>query len=449
MNKKGLGKQIGIIKNYNEFGEGVCIIGNNNIIVPGALINEKVEIEVNQQQVARIIRVIEPSIYRMKPKCDIYNRCGGCSFQHISYVHQLEIKTIMIANLFTSKINKNLKVEPCLGMKYPYEYRNKNQIVFGNDPKEKIISGFYEEKSHKIINFSRCLIQDELSDNIVKTIKEIMIKLRLYAYDEDRKFGLIRHVLIKRSFKLNETMVVIITSTDIFPGRSNFMKMLLAKHPNITTVIQNINSRQTSAVLGDKELILHGKGFITDILCGMKFKVSSKSFYQVNPSQTEVLYNEALKMANLSKTDTILDAYSGVGTIGLIASSMVNKVLSVELVKEAHLDAIYNAKMNNIKNVSFFNDDATIFIENIAKRKEKIDVVIMDPPRKGSDERFMKSLIKLQPLKIVYISCNPLTQVEDIKLLLNDYRIIKIQPVDLFAQTSNVENIVLLHLKEK
>lgn len=443
MNQR-FGKQIGKISDYNEFGDGTFFIGHNLITVPKTLLNDKVEVEVNQQLIGKVLRILEPSSFRIKPKCEIYNRCGGCTLQHVSYQHQLELKTKMIDKLFIHYFGKIYHIEPCLGMNYPFEYRNKNQIVFGNDSKEKIISGFYQENTHKIINFKRCYIQDELSDKIIATIKDIMKKLRLYAYDEDKKTGLIRHVMIKRSFETKETMVIIVTGTDIFPGRANFMKMLMAKHPNITTVIQNINPRQTSAILGDKEIILHGKGFIIDILSGMKFKVSSKSFYQVNPKQAEVLYTNALKVAELNKTDSLLDAYSGVGTIGLIASSMVNKVISVELVKEAHNDAIFNAKNNNIKNVHFFNDDATNFIENIVKRKEKIDVVIMDPPRKGSDERFMKSLLKLKPRKIIYISCNPFTQVKDIKYLLSDYQIKKVQPVDMFPHTNHVECCVLM-----
>ena len=271
--------------------------------------------------------------------------------------------------------------------------------------------------------------------------------ITINAYDEDKKRGLVRHVMVKRSFKTKETMVIIVTASDNFPGRSNFVKALTARCKNITTIVQNVNSRSTSAVLGNQEFVLYGKGYIIDELCGKKFKISSKSFYQINPYQTEVLYNTALVQAGLKKTDVILDAYSGVGTIGLIASSMVKKVLSVEIEKSATADAMFNAKINNIKNVSFFNDDASNFIVNLANRKEHMDAIIMDPPRSGSDEKFIKSVLKLLPEKVIYISCNPKTQVVDLKMLTEKYDIKFIQPVDMFPHTAHVENIVCLERK--
>ena len=239
-------------------------------------------------------------------------------------------------------------------------------------------------------------------------------------------------------------MVVIVVGSDVFPGRSNFIKALVARHKEITTIIQNTNTRNTNAVLGDKETVLYGKGYITDILLGLKFKISSKSFYQINHEQTEKLYAKAIELANLTKQDSLLDAYCGVGTIGLIASSHVLKVTGVELVKDAVTDAIMNAKNNNINNVRFICDDATNFMINCARQKQTFDVVIMDPPRKGSDKPFLDALKKLSPRKVVYISCNPHTQVEDLKHLLNQYKITKIQPVDMFPHTHHVENIVLL-----
>jgi 23S rRNA (uracil1939-C5)-methyltransferase len=242
-------------------------------------------------------------------------------------------------------------------------------------------------------------------------------------------------------------MVVIVTAEENFPGRSNFVKAVTAQCKEVTTIVQNINTRSTSAVLGNKENILYGKGYIIDELCGKKFKISSKSFYQINPYQTEVLYNSAIDNAGLKMSDTILDAYSGVGTIGLIASSRVRKVLSVEIEKSAIIDAQFNAKINNIKNVSFFNDDASNFIVNLANRKEHMDAIIMDPPRSGSDERFLKAVLKLMPEKIIYISCNPNTQVTDLKLLVDKYEMTYIQPVDMFPHTAHVENIVILKRK--
>ena len=332
-------------------------------------------------------------------------------------------------------------------MENPFNYRNKNQVVFGVDERNKIVSGFYEENSHKIVNFTTCLVQDEVSDKIVQVVKELMEKFRISAYNEQKKRGLIKHIMVKRSKALNETMVVIVTSEKVFPGSNNFVKALLARCKEITTIIQNINPKQTTHVLGDIEVVLYGKGYIHDILMVMKFKISSKSFYQINPIQTKKLYEAAINSAKLSKQDIILDAYSGVGTIGICASPNVNKVISVELEKSAHMDAIINAKLNNIKNVHFYCDDATRFINNLAIKNEHIDVVIMDPPRKGSDASFLKAVLKLKPRKVIYISCDPHTQINDLKYLINDYKIIYIQPVDMFPQTEHIENIVTLERK--
>ena len=440
------------VEKYNNDLKGVVSYNNKDYALDNLIVGEEVELEISKDQSrVSLKKVLTESPNRIKPECGIYNKCGGCSLLHIKYQEQLKMKTTFVENLFFETFNKYYKVNDCLGMKDPWHYRNKNQIVFKNvkGGKSRIASGFYEASSHNVVEFDTCAVQDELSDKIVGIIKELMIKMRYNAFDEDRGTGLIRHVLIKRSASTKEVMVVIITGSEIFPGCQNFVKALTSRCKDITTIIQNVNNRKTSAVLGDKEKVLYGKGFITDILLGKKFKISAKSFYQINSSQCEVLYTKALELANLSKNDILFDAYCGVGTIGLIASDKVNKVISVELVKDAVSDAIQNAKMNNIKNVHFFCDDASNFMKNMAAKKEKVDVLIMDPPRKGSDERFLNAAIKLSPKKIVYISCDPRTQVIDLKhLLSNGYQITAIQPVDMFPHTSHVETITLLCLKE-
>lgn len=432
----------GKILTYDNDFNGILKDGKNVYNIPNVIYNETVEVDIDQKPLKA--KIIEPSSNRISPVCPIYYQCGGCKLLHIKYEEQLNMKTELVKKLFADHFGKGALVNKCLGMTKPCNYRNKNQVVFGNHPKEKLITGFYAENSHKIIPFKTCYVQDEISDKIVGIIKNILIKMHINAYDEDRKRGLVRHVMVKRSFKTKETMVVIVTSEDNFPGRSNFVKAVIAQCKEVTTIVQNINSRSTSAVLGNKENILYGKGYIIDELCGKKFKISSKSFYQINPYQTEVLYNSALNNAALKPNETILDAYSGVGTIGLIASSKVKKVLSVEIEKSATIDAQFNAKINNIKNVSFFNDDASNFIVNLANRKEHMDAIIMDPPRSGSDERFLKAVLKLMPEKIIYISCNPLTQVNDLKHLVDKYEIKYIQPVDMFPHTAHIENIVCL-----
>lgn len=436
-------KQVKVLR-YNDELRGIVSVSGVDYQVSGTIIGEEVDVDVTPKS-ARLIKVISPSNVRVKPKCPIYNDCGGCQLMHLDYEAQLRAKTDKINTLF-----KGIpfdQIYPCIGMKDPYHYRTKNQMVIKSHPHKKLICGMYQEATHQVIDVENCYIQDELSNKIFLSAKELAIKMHLPAYDEDKKYGLIRHILVKRSITTGETMVVVVTSTPVFPGRNNFIQALRARHPEITTIIQNINPRSTSVILGDQEQIIYGKGFIIDKLGDLKFKISSKSFYQVNPIQTQVLYSKAIELAKLSKDETIMDAYSGVGTIGLFAASKVKEVISVELVKEAHLDALGNAKANNITNVRFFNDDATNFIENYVKKKAKVDAVIMDPPRSGSDERFLKALLSLEPTKIVYISCNPVTQVTDIKQLISKYKVKYIQPVDMFPFTAHVENIVLLEKK--
>lgn len=427
----------GIIKKNNQ-------VFKLSRVIEGELV--QADVILGNKPSCRLTKVIESSIHRQRPICEFYAQCGGCSLQHIKYEEQLRMKQKLVYDLFKNNLDKAYDVLPTIGMTEPYYYRNKNQVVFKN-VKGKLNCGLYQEGTHNVINTVNCYIQDKIVEKIISTIKELMQKQRLSAYDEDRKTGLIRHVLIKTSKVTKEVMVVIVVGNEVFPGRNNFVKALTARHKEITTVIQNINTRQTNAVLGDKEVVLYGKGFIIDVLHGLKFKISSRSFYQINPEQTAKLYEKAIELANLTKADTLLDAYCGVGTIGLIASKNVEKVIGVELVKDAVNDAIVNAKANNINNVRFICDDASRFMINCARQKQKIDVVIMDPPRKGSDKVFLDALLKLSPSKVVYISCNPHTQVEDLKMLLKDYRIDKVQPVDMFPHTHHIESIVCLTKK--
>lgn len=434
---------------YDSEFKGIIKKNNQIFKIPRVIEGEKIQADIvySNKPICRLTKIIDPSINRQKPICEFYSKCGGCSLLHIKYDEQLRMKQQLVYSLFKNNLNKEYFVLPTIGMDYPYYYRNKNQVVFKND-KGKLSCGLYQEGTHNVINTINCYIQDKIVGKIITTIKELMQKQRLNAYDEDRKTGLIRHVLIKTSNATKEVMVVIVVGNEIFPGRNNFVKALTSRHKEITTVIQNINTKNTNAVLGEKDIILFGKGYITDILLGLKFKISSKSFYQINTIQTSKLYTKALELASLNKNDVLLDAYCGVGTIGLIASKNVAKVIGVELVKDAVNDAIANAKANNINNVRFICDDASKFMLNCARQKQKIDVVIMDPPRKGSDKVFLDALLKLAPSKVIYISCNPHTQVDDLKMLLEKYTIDKIQPVDMFPNTYHVETITLLCLKE-
>ncbi len=372
----------------------------------------------------------------------------GLQLVNIPYDSQLKQKQNQIENLFKENIKGTYKVNEIIGMSNPDHYRNKVHVVIGSNKKGKIIGGMYQENTHRIIPIESSVAHDKKADEIINSIKKILTDFKVSAYNEDSKSGLVRHILVRRAIKTNQTMLIIVTSSDMFPGRNNIVKTIRKVHPEINTIIQNINSRSTSVILGDKERVLFGKGFITDILCGLKFNISPKSFYQVNPIQTEILYDKAIECANLTSNDVILDAYCGIGTIGLIASKKVKEVIGVEVNNDAVKDAIKNARNNNIGNTRFYCADASLFMIDLIQKDKKVDVVFLDPPRSGCDDDFLRSLIKLNADKVIYISCNPETLVRDLKLLVNhNYKLKYIQPVDMFPHTVHVENVVLLELK--
>ena len=345
-------------------------------------------------------------------------------------------------------LSKYGKVEPIIGMENPYYYRNKVHAVFDRDRRGNIISGTYEAKTHRVVPVENCLIEDKKSQEIIRTIRGLLKSFKIKTYDEDTGYGLFRHVLIRRGFKSGEIMVVLVLGSPILPSSNNFVKALRKEHPEITTVVLNINDRKTSMILGEREKVLYGKGFIRDELCGCTFRISPKSFYQVNPVQTEILYQKAIEFAHLTGKESVIDAYCGIGTIGLIASGYAKEVVGVELNKDAVKDAKLNARENQIRNVKFFQGDAGEFMEAMAAEGKSMDVLFMDPPRAGSDEKFMASAVKMGPEKIVYVSCNPETLARDLKYLTKKgYQVKKIQPVEMFAFTEHLENVVLLERK--
>ena len=377
--------------------------------------------------------------------CPVAKKCGGCSWQGISYEEQLKKKQKQIRKLL-----KNIcPVEPIIGMKNPYHYRNKVNAAFAHRRDGSIVSGVYEEGTHRIVPVDECLIEDQTADAIIRDIRGLLKSFKIKVYNEDSGYGLLRHVMVRRGFASGEVMVVLVCASPIFPSKNNFVKALRKLHPEITTVILNVNDKKTSMVLGERNITLYGKGFIEDTLCGCIFRLSPASFYQVNPVQTEKLYQKAIKMAKLQGEEKVIDAYCGIGTIGLIASSHVKEVISVELNKDAVKDAIINAKRNGIKNVRFYQGDAGKFMVNLAGQGKKVDVVFMDPPRAGSDEAFLSSVIKLAPEKVVYISCNPETLARDLKYLTkHGYEAKSAVPVDMFSWTEHVETVVGLHRKD-
>ena len=373
--------------------------------------------------------------------CTIKDKCGGCALQGVDYAGQLKKKQGDMQKL----LGKFGEVLPIIGMDSPLNYRNKVHHAFGTDRKGNVISGSYAEGTHRIIQTDECMIEDAESQEIIRTIRGMLRSFKIQVYDEDRGLGLLRHVLVRRGFSTGEIMVVIVTASPIFPSKNNFVKALRQKHPDITTVIQNINDRKTSMILGQRNVTLYGPGFIKDTLCGLSFRISPDSFYQVNPVQTEKLYGTAIDFAGLTGKETVIDAYCGIGTIGLCASKSAGKVIGVELNRSAVSDAILNCKANRISNARFYQGDAGDFMSQMASRKEKADVVFMDPPRSGSTEKFMASAVRLGPSRIVYVSCGPDTLARDLKYLTSKgYKVEKIQPVDMFPFTDHTEVVVCL-----
>lgn len=374
--------------------------------------------------------------------CPVYKKCGGCQYQGVPYREQLKTKEKQVRKLLSSYCT----VHPIIGMETPYHYRNKVHAVFDHDRRGNAFSGVYQKGTHQVVPVECCMIEDQKADEIIGTIRGMLKSFKIRTYDEDTGYGLLRHVLIRRGFASGEIMVVLVTASPIFPSKNNFVKALRKVHPEITTIIQNINGRGTSMVLGERENVLYGKGFIFDTLCGNTFRISSKSFYQVNPVQTEKLYGKAIELAGLTGKETVIDAYCGIGTIGLIAAKNAGQVIGVEANKAAVRDAISNAKMNNAKNIRLYCADAGEFM---AEQGMKVDVVIMDPPRSGSDETFLKCLVKTKPRKVVYVSCNPETLARDLKYLVkHGYEAKGVWPVDCFAWTDHVETCVLLSRRD-
>lgn len=428
-------------------GYGVINVGNKEYHIANLLPGELATVDVFDHGYGKVVQIHEASIDRQKPPCPIYSECGGCQLQHLKYQTQLDLKTQFVKSSLEANGISSETLLPCIGMKDPYHYRNKVQMVFSEKGK-RIVSGFYEENTHRIINVDNCHIQDEVANKIIKTCKELFLKHKIRPYVEDRGTGLIRHILVKRSRATEEVLVVVVTVEEMFPGRNNFVKDLRLLHPEITTIVQNVNARKTSVVLGDFERVIYGKGTITDVLLDKKFIISSKSFYQVNSRQTEILYKKAIELAKPNDTDVVLDAYSGIGTIGILMAEHAKKVLAVEINPVSVKNAIANARLNNVRNIRFNQDNAGSYINLLVSEKTAVDIVVVDPPRLGLEAEFITELIALSPKKIVYISCDPVTLSRDLKIITNaNYEIKRIQPVDMFAQTNHVESVSLLSLK--
>ena len=373
--------------------------------------------------------------------CPYAKKCGGCDYQGISYEEQLKKKQSYIRKL----MEPYGKVQPIVKMDDPYHYRHKVQAAFDCTRRGQIVAGVYQKNSHDVVDIESCQIENEEADAIIRDVKNMLRSFRIKTYDEDTGYGLLRHVLVRKGYHSGQIMVVLVLADAILPSKNNFVKALRKNHPDISTVVINVNDKRTSMVLGERNITVYGKGYIEDSLCGCTFRISPNSFYQVNPKQTEILYEKAIACAGLTGKETVIDAYCGTGTIGLIASKSAKQVIGVELNKDAIRDAITNAKRNDIHNVRFFHQDAGEFMVEMAEKGQQADVVIMDPPRTGSDEAFLSSVIKLAPKRVVYVSCGPESLARDLKYLTrHGYRMKECTPVDMFPFTRHVETVVLL-----
>lgn len=378
---------------------------------------------------------------KSEKRCPLAKKCGGCQLQNLSYEKQLQYKQVQCIRL----LGQFCRVEEILGMEHPYHYRNKVQAAFSEDRRGNIISGVYQAASHRVVAVETCLTEDEKADEIIGTVRRLLKSFKLKPYNPDTGRGFLRHVLVKRGFKSGQIMVVLVTGVREFPKKRSFVNALLHAHPEITTVLQNVNPGRTSMVLGAQEEVLFGPGKIEEQLGDCVFRISARAFYQINPAQTEVLYQKALEFAGLTGRETVIDAYCGTGTIGIFAAGHAKQVIGVELNGDAVSDARENAKLNGVQNIRFFKADAGEFMTGMAKAGEKADVVLMDPPRAGSDRAFLSSLLTLAPKRVVYVSCNPETLRRDLVFLSkNGYRVRKIQPVDMFPHTKHIETVCLL-----
>ena len=378
--------------------------------------------------------------------CPVASRCGGCQLTHLTYPEQLALKQQRVEAL----LGKLCPVAPIRGMDNPFHYRNKVHAVLAEDRRGLPVSGVYAAGTHRVVPVRHCLIEDERADRIIQTIVGMIPRYKLRIYNEYTHRGFLRHVLIRTGHATGQIMVVLVATSPVFPGGKAFVAELVERHPEITTVVLNVNPKETSMVLGREERTLYGAGLMEDELCGKRFGISPHSFYQVNARQCEVLYRTALELLQLTGQETLLDAYCGTGTIGLCASDKLKQLIGVELNPDAVRDARENARRNGVTNATFHCDDAGRFMTAMAREGKAPDVVVMDPPRSGSDLPFLRSLLTLSPRRVVYVSCNPETLARDMRVLVKGgYRAEMCVPVDMFPGTEHVETVVLLSKVQK
>ncbi|WOV86680.1 23S rRNA (uracil(1939)-C(5))-methyltransferase RlmD [Sporosarcina oncorhynchi] len=439
------------VEDLTHDGSGVAKVEGYPLFIPGALPGEQVEVQVGKTLknygFAKLLEVIEPSPQRVEPPCPVFWDCGGCQMQHLSYEGQMIQKQKQVRDVI-DRIAKlpNVPVHPVKGMDNPWRYRNKSQIPFG-EQNGRIVSGFYKSRTHHIVDTDVCIIQSEEADLLMATLKREMLILGVDAYNERTHKGLLRHLIVRKGKATGEIMVVLVTSKRKFPEREAVVEMIKRVVPEVTSIMHNVNSEKTNVIFGNETSCLYGKSFIIDSIGDIDFEISARSFYQVNPEQTEVLYKQALDYAQLSGGEMVIDAYCGIGTISLFLAKQAKEVYGVEIVPQAIEDAKRNAELNGLDNAHFEAGAAEDVIPKWYEQGKRFDVLVVDPPRKGCDEKLLQTILTYKPKRVVYVSCNPGTLARDLRILEDGgYKTQEIQPVDMFPQSSHVESVAWLEI---
>ena len=433
-------------------GEGIAKIDDFAIFIPNAIKGEKIKIKIlkvlTSYAFGKIIEIIEPSKNRLESDCSTYKRCGGCNLRHIKYDETLKIKQNLVQSLVNKTLKNKIKVKETIGMENPYYYRNKAQFPIGKDKENNVVMGVFANRTHEIIPIEECFIQNKEIQKLSKFILEFIKENDISVYDETSRKGLIRYIVTKIGIKTNEIMCIIVINGKEIPKEKELTMQIIKKFPNVKTIVKNINTKNTNVIMGEKNEKIYGDGYIEDKLGEYTFKISPHSFYQVNHVQAEKLYSIGVEAANINKEDVVFDLYCGIGTISLFMAKYAKKVYGVEIVEQAIKDAKENAKINNIKNTEFIAGDTQLILDDLINNKNIIpNVVMVDPPRKGLDNRSVENILKIMPNRFVYISCNPATLVRDLAKFEEMYEIKSIQPVDMFPFTSHVECVAVLQLK--
>ena len=442
------------IKRLGINGEGVGYFKRGVVFVPGALPGEEIVAEAIKVHPkfaeAKVKRIRKASEHRVTPQCPVYDQCGGCQIQHLEYAQQLKEKRDIVKQAFEKYMKKDverLNIKETIGMDNPWNYRNKSQFQVGTKDGQ-IIAGLYGINSHNLIDIPNCIVQHPFSNEITVTVKEAMQQLGIPAYDEKKKSGIVRTVIVRTGFATGEVQVVIVTISEKLPKKNQLIPMILKKHPEVKSIVQNVNNKDTSLIFGDKTIHLAGEEVINESLGELSYELSARTFFQLNPTQTVKLYNEAKKAAALTGKENVVDAYCGVGTIGLWLSDEAKEVRGMDIIPESIEDAKKNAKRHGKTNVKYEVGKAEdIMPKWVGFEGWRPDVLVVDPPRTGCDQKLINTILNSMPKRIVYVSCNPSTLAKDIQQLSKLYRVNYIQPVDMFPHTAHVECISQLILK--